>query len=446
MRPTVYISAAVHSRRLQWTLHVLFERILKVSWQLLPEHTPWPSCGLRISYGTARVDAHLHIPESGFLRESSIRPFTPDWSKWHSCPILFPLEGPCPFDLFAAAFFLLSRYEEYLPFQADAFGRFPAAASWAGKQGLLTIPLVDWWADRLRQLAQARLPRFSWPKVARQWQPTCDVDMAWAWKHRPWWRMLGAMWREAWHGQLHLWVDRWRTLRGLQPDPFDTFERMEAHFRQAPRQPYFFLHVGPWGCYDKNIPLRHPAMQQLVQQRLAFAQIGLHPSWQQGQHAAGIRREQEALQRVLGRAIVDSRHHYLRIRLPHTYRQLIAAGIQRDWSMGFADHPGFRAGTAHPFPWYDLAQEQITSLEVIPLIAMDVSWKQYLSFSPDQALKHLRTLWDHLKPAGGLLTTLWHNSSLPPAVGWQEWEIVAFPPWLKQSDHHPTTSSGQCRK
>ena len=35
-----------------------------------------------------------------------------------------------PFDVFAAGFYLLSRYEEYLPHIKDRFHRFPAKKVW----------------------------------------------------------------------------------------------------------------------------------------------------------------------------------------------------------------------------------------------------------------------------------------------------------------------------
>ncbi len=52
-----------------------------------------------------------------------------------------------PFDPFAASFYLVSRYEEYLPYQPDQFGRFPAKASVAYQNGFLKKPVVNHYAN-----------------------------------------------------------------------------------------------------------------------------------------------------------------------------------------------------------------------------------------------------------------------------------------------------------
>ena len=48
-------------------------------------------------------------------------------SQWKGLPVFFQTtsDSDIPFDVFAASFFLVSRYEEYLEFQPDAHGRFP---------------------------------------------------------------------------------------------------------------------------------------------------------------------------------------------------------------------------------------------------------------------------------------------------------------------------------
>lgn len=56
---------------------------------------------------------------------------------WDEIPCFFPTSKNCflPFDVFAASFYLLSRYEEYLPHLKDEHGRYPASESLAFKNG-----------------------------------------------------------------------------------------------------------------------------------------------------------------------------------------------------------------------------------------------------------------------------------------------------------------------
>jgi len=58
-----------------------------------------------------------------------------------------------PFDLFGAAFWLLSRYEEYLPFKTDQFNRFHYKSSIAYQYDFLNVPLINLWLDELKKEA-----------------------------------------------------------------------------------------------------------------------------------------------------------------------------------------------------------------------------------------------------------------------------------------------------
>ena len=62
-----------------------------------------------------------------------------------------------PFDIFAATFYMVSRYEEYLEFKPDKHGRFCSSGSLAFKHGFIGIPVVDMWA---RELARSLVRKF----------------------------------------------------------------------------------------------------------------------------------------------------------------------------------------------------------------------------------------------------------------------------------------------
>ncbi len=53
----------------------------------------------------------------------------------------FETSGDFPFDIFAASFYLLSRYEEYLPHEKDMYGRYAHTNSLAFREHfLITTP------------------------------------------------------------------------------------------------------------------------------------------------------------------------------------------------------------------------------------------------------------------------------------------------------------------
>jgi len=106
---------------------------------------------------------------------------------------------------------------------------------------------------------------------------------------------------------------------------------------------------------------------------------------------------------------------------------LIRAGISDDYSLGFAERPGFRAGVCLPFPWYDLMRETTTTLLLHPLPLMDVSLFQYLRLSPTEAIQLGSTLRNEAKRYGGEFTTLWHNNNLSEREEQEIYEEIVAP-------------------
>ena len=71
-------------------------------------------------------------------------------SKFKTLFYFFPTtKGDLPFDIFAASFYLLTRYEEYLPHNKDIYGRYAHENSLAFQFDFLKVPLVNLWLEEL---------------------------------------------------------------------------------------------------------------------------------------------------------------------------------------------------------------------------------------------------------------------------------------------------------
>jgi hypothetical protein len=79
-------------------------------------------------------------------------------------------------DLLGSAFFMLTRYEELVVADRDQHGRFPAASSVAGREGLLGVPIVDEHVDRLWEALQRAWPRLERRPRAFEVLLTHDID------------------------------------------------------------------------------------------------------------------------------------------------------------------------------------------------------------------------------------------------------------------------------
>jgi len=131
--------------------------------------------------------------------------------------------------------------------------------------------------------------------------------------------------------------------------------------------------------------------------------------------------EQLTLKRIVGKTISDNRFHFLKLRLPDSYRILIELGIQNDYTMGFADKIGFRAGTSRPFLWFNLSANRQTSLKIKPFSIMDVSLKNYNRLNLEEANEKVNLMINQLKTVDGDLRFIWHNSSFATSHGWYGW-------------------------
>jgi len=90
--------------------------------------------------------------------------------------------------------------------------------------------------------------------------------------------------------------------------------------------------------------------------------------------------------------------------------------------MGYPDEPGFRAGIARPFFFYDVLSDQTTNLRLIPFMVMDVTLSQYKQLGPEESEDVINALIGKVRAVGGLFVSLWHNNSLqeaPEGDGWR---------------------------
>jgi hypothetical protein len=135
-------------------------------------------------------------------------------------------------------------------------------------------------------------------------------------------------------------------------------------------------------------------------------------------------KEKKRLSEIIREEVTISRQHFLLLSFPQTYRNLISSGISEDYSMGYPGIAGFRAGTCTPFYFYDLIKEEATSLKIIPFMAMDVTLRQYLGLSPEDASEKIEMLMNEVKSAGGLFCSIWHNESLHDSGNWKGYREV----------------------
>lgn len=415
------------TNRMGYTLNVVFHHLLQIDYSITTDAELYrTSNDIRFCYGTGRIDNSPFLHSCGLLFTSAIedqdlRPF-----DHNGLTALFPVhnrESMLPFDVLAATFFLLSRYEEYLPHHIDEFGRFPASESVAYRHGFLNTPIVDHWAQLLYKTLQQHYPAL--PDIHRRsgFEVTVDIDAAYCYRHKGVLRTLTGLTRDLIPPTNRTAIqERLQVLSGRKQDPFDTFDYLLQQHRSHPGvKMLFFALLGDYGQYDKPISHANTAFRELLQFLGDHAKMGIHASFQSADNPRLIKVETQRLSDILHRPIVRNRFHYLRLQLPQSYRRLTHEDILHDYTMGYADEPGFRAGTATPYPFYDLERDEECPLIIHPFCVMDTTLIRHKNLSPSDAFDIYCDLIDKTRAADGTFSVIWHNQNLCDNTAWRSW-------------------------
>ena len=380
--------------------------------------------GPKISYTKMPLENEFFIKSNDLLFEQGVNDLEISMQKWDDIPCFFATNArsAIPFDVFAASFYLISRYEEYLPHVKDQHGRYTATQSLAFRYRFLEKPVVDVWAFKLLKIIQEKFPNYTYKKRTYKFISTIDVDNAFAYKHKSLVRTFGGFIKDLIHLKLVEFWSRLIVLLNVKKDPFDTFQKLLQLKKDQKVNTIFFLLIGDYTSFDTNVSASKKKFRLLIKDMVDYATVGLHPSYFSSQDVVMIKKEKERLENITNMPVSRTRQHYLRFNLPETYQILIDLEIEEDYSMGYASHVGFRASTCTPFYFYDLDFEIQTPLKIFPFALMDTTLNDYMKLTPKQSLGKIKELKDEVKAVNGTFITLFHNESLSDYLRWKGWK------------------------
>lgn len=396
------------NERIKYIFTFIFEEILGISFrftncaiQFTEETSP------KFSYSFSIVKNEIHYSACNLLFETDIK----------TQNLREVLNDP-----FATAFFLLSRYEEYLPYQKDIHYRFSYKASSIKDKIDPLVPWIDTFAYKLFDQLKKNFPSLNYKARKFTYINTIDIDHAWLYKNKFWFKKCKALGK-------NILTFRWKdfhqqilVLAGLKSDPY----YMYPYIQKLEIPTIYFISFGLGSQWDTNHDPKNSAYQELILQlyNQDYTTIGLHPSYFSNKDFTILKKEKLALEKLVKQKITISRQHFIKLHLPETYDNLIRLNITADFSMGFQDHIGFRAGTCTPFYWFDLKNNHVTELKVYPFCVMDVTLKNYMQLSIEEAENKLLNLLHAVKKVNGTFISIFHNDSLSNHGEWKLWKNV----------------------
>ncbi len=390
--------------------------------------------GNTLLYATSQVvPSTCFIPSSKFLSETGLRKFEVPVDSWHDLLVLFPRQADWGFDLFAAVFYCLSRYEEYTASQRDAFGRFDARASWAFQNNVLIRPVVDEWLNEWRNRYLPIEKTNEDPQTRFKW--SYDIDVAYAWKGKSFLRSVYA----------RLQHIREVGMNGIfsTKDPLDVYDEIQLCCNGHLAKPMFFLLAAKQvNDLDRNIRRDSPAFLDLIKRVQSVGQIGWHVSSQAAQDDSIAKEEKAYLEKLVG-PITATRMHYISLELPTTYQMLLALGIREDYSMGYATTQGLRASTHQSFYWYDLQNDCATELLIHPFVYMDANAIFEEKQDADSAEVFIRSFIDRAEQLHVQPHLVFHSHFITEEKKFRQWRslhqrILSMHDGMSGISHNPT--------
>ncbi len=416
------------TNRTLYIIEFIFNKIIGLSARLTDSMEEFNTYeGPKLNYSQHPIENELFIYASGLLFEHQIKVFEAPVGESDGTPVLFPVHDPqscLTFDIFSASFFLISRYEEYLPSIKDRLGRFDPKGSVAYKNGFLQKPMVNVWAQMLKDILKWKYPNLIFRSSKFVHIPTIDIDLAWVYKNKGLIRTLGGLYKSMAKRNFKEIASRLKVIFNKEIDPFDSYDYILAKQKEYDFDPIFFFLLADYAELDKNTPVNNSEFQSLIKKISDYALVGIHPSYASNTEPSKVGIEISRLSEILNKEITDSRQHFLTLNLPYTYKNLITFGVLNDYSMGYPSEIGFRASTCTPFPFFDMEMDKPTQLIIHPIAFMDGTLKDYYQIEATSAISYIKPLYELCQSLNGTFISLWHNESLSETGRWQGWRAV----------------------
>lgn len=406
---SILVYSVKPSNRLTYVLKTLLKEGLGLDYKHTSNSQEFENeSGAKLNYSDATFENCVTIKPQGILFDYGIKDYPIEVIASEQYYKLFFKTNSfqIPFDLFGAAFWLLTRYEEYLPHKSDKYKRFHYRSSLAYQYNFLHLPLINLWLKELQTILANHFPELVFKTPTYSFLSSIDIDNAYKYKHKGFVRALAGFISDRRFSKM---AQRLRIILNKEKDPFDCYDFLiQAHKEKNIQAIYFFL-LGDYGPNDKNHSAANLQFQVLIKHLADYSMVGIHPSFGSNTSLHQLKVETNRLSNITHKTITKSRQHFSMLRFPKTYQDLLQTGIVMDYSMGYSNANGFRASYCYPFKWYNLEIESTANLLVHPFSLTDITLSSQAQQMNKPILEIAQPFIDEHKKYGGQLMSIFHN-------------------------------------
>ncbi len=406
--------------RLKYTFRQICTRILGIPVSFTSKVEDFIAHGsLKMSYTLQPLGNEFHVRSHKILFEQGLSDIDIHVQDWDSTKCFFTTsdKSDLPYDIFSATFYLLSRYEEYLPHVRDEYDRFLVTESLAYNNNFLHQPVIDIWAYKFKEVLQKRYQDFEFPKRNYSIKPIIDVPSAYNYNYKGLMRTIGGTINDIIRFRFPNVYERYAVILRFKKDPYNTFNYIINKQKSSKFQFLVFFLIGDYSTYDKNININKRKFQSLIKSVADYCKVGLKASYLSLDNEVLLKKEKTEMESVVNTDLKATRFSYNKFRLPESFRHLIELEISEDYSMGYLNQIGFRAGTCTPFLFYDLEFEIQTPLKVCPFQMIDFALIKIVSLLDKK--QELLKIINEVKKVDGTFTAIFHNYTFSNDEHWK---------------------------
>ncbi|RDC57054.1 hypothetical protein DU508_07620 [Pedobacter chinensis] len=396
------IFSSILTPRIKYIFNFIFKDILKAEVEFTGNVQHFlQSDQVKISYGEQPLADEIFFKSTSILFSNKVDELNIRTTLFGEYQAPFPVQNsPFPFDVFAASFFMISRYEEYLH-QKRTNEDFKANKSYQYKWKILERPIIDEWAFLIKNIIRKKHPNFKFHDKLFVNQPsinfTITPNIPSGILNRTKFLFNAVLNKE--NRYLSTKFDR---LTGLGIKNETVLTDLGKTFERRKTNPIFFINF-------PKVPNDYISVNG-VSRVLTNKSVGLlRPCASDKEKINEIKEGLFMLKKILPEQVNLSSQQLEVLKFPICYLNLLNSGITSDYSMGYPEISGFRAGTCTPFNWYDLQLEKVTPL-LVKSYCINDSVLQYMGLETiNKSVKHYV---DSVKFVNGQFLSNWQLRSL----------------------------------
>ena len=364
--------------------------------------------GPKLSYGKKPLGNELFIQSYGLLTQQGFESFDISIRNWEETKCFFSVgEKSClPFDIFSASFYLLSRYEEYLPHVKDEKGRFLASESLAYKEQFLQFPVVDIWAYKFKEVLERTFSQIIFPTKKMIIHNLINASEPFAYRQKGILRSISGFTLDIINFKLRSVVRRIGVVLGVKEDPYNTFDWIINTVKSQKTKLTIFFLIGEAVNFLEGTNYRRKKFKLLIKSVSDYKQIGLIFSKDSLKSDKTLKKEKIQLEKITNRNLISTMNTQYRVNLPHNYRNLVELEVKEDFSMVYENISGFRASSCTPFLFYDLDYEIVSPLLIYPITSTTTAFN---GEKESEITKSVEELLASVKKVNGTFSIIFSN-------------------------------------